>query len=185
VVTVKYATADNTATAGSGDYVAITPPQTLTFNPGDPVTGDVSVTINGDIFNEPDETFFVNLTDPGNVTIADNRGVGVILNDDATNAVEPPAAPAAETFVGANFPNPFSGETTIPVGLTAASEVRVRIYDARGRLVRSFDEQKTQGVQRIRWDGLDAGGARLPSGFYVARIEVQGKVFNQPLKIVR
>jgi len=185
VVTVKYATADNTATSGSGDYVAINPAQTLTFTPGDPLTGEVSVTINGDIFNEPDETFFVNLTDPGNATISDTRGVGVILNDDETTAVEPSAAPVAETFVGTNFPNPFSSETTIPVGLTAASQVRVRIYDARGRLVRSFDEQKTQGVQRIRWDGLDAGGSRLPSGFYVARIEAEGKIFNQSLKILR
>ena len=186
VVTVKYATQDNTATSGSGDYVAISPAQTLTFNPGDPITGDVLVTINGDIFNEPDETFFVNLTLPTNATIADNRGVGVIINDDETTGVEPPASPGvAETFVGTNFPNPFSGETTIPVGLTAASQVRVRIYDARGRLVRSFDVQKPQGVQRLQWDGSDAAGARLPSGFYVARIEAEGKFFNQPMKIVR
>ena len=185
-VTVKYATQDNTATAGSGDYVAISTPQTLTFNPGDPLTGDVEVTINGDISNEADETFFVNLTLPTNATISDNRGVGVIINDDATTAVEPPASPAvAETFVGTNFPNPFSGETTIPVGLTAASQVRVRIYDARGRLVRSFEVEKPQGVQRVQWDGSDTAGARLPSGFYVARIEAEGKFFNQPMKIVR
>jgi hypothetical protein len=186
VVTVKYATQDNTATSGSGDYVAISTPQTLTFNPGDPLTGDVEVTINGDIFNEADETFFVNLTLPTNATISDNKGVGVIINDDATTAVEPPASPAvAETFVGTNFPNPFSSGTTIPVGLTAASQVRVRIYDARGRLVRSFDVNKAQGVQRVQWDGSDAAGARLPSGFYVARIEAEGKFFNQSMKIVR
>jgi large repetitive protein len=185
VVTVKYATQDNSATAPS-DYVAITPAQTLTLNPGG-LTGQIQVTINGDTTVEPDESFFVNLTLPTNATIADNRGVGTILNDDVTTGIEEPgASPAvAETFVGVNYPNPFSGETTIPVGLTAASEVRVRIYDARGRLVRSFDVQKSQGVQHLRWNGVDEGGVRLPSGFYVARIEAEGKIFNQPMKIVR
>ncbi len=185
VVTVKYATADNTATAGSGDYVAISPPQTLTFNPGNPVTGEVSVTVNGDMLIEPDETFFVNLTDPSNATIADARGVGVIVNDDVTAGIDPASAPVAETFVGPNFPNPFSSETMFPVGLMAASQVQVRIYDVRGRLVRSFDEQKNPGMQRVRWDGLDGAGAQLPSGFYVARIETEGKVFKQSLRIIR
>src|SRR4030095_1690639 len=73
VVSVKYATQDNTATATS-DYVAITPAQTLPFNPGGPLTGSVSVTINGDINNEADETFFVNLTLPTNATISDAQG---------------------------------------------------------------------------------------------------------------
>ena len=78
-VTTNYATADSTATASS-DYAAI-PSTLLAFNPSD-TSKIVSVTINGDTGFEPDETFFVNLSNPGNATISDNQGLGTIQNDD-------------------------------------------------------------------------------------------------------
>ena len=43
----------------------------------------VSVTIMGDVANEADETFFVNLSNPTNATISDAQGVGTIVSDDA------------------------------------------------------------------------------------------------------
>jgi glucose/arabinose dehydrogenase/disulfide oxidoreductase YuzD len=77
-VTVQYATANNTATAGN-DYTAAS--GTVTFMPGQ-TSQPVSITINGDITFEPNETFFVNLTSPTNGTISDSQGVGTISNDD-------------------------------------------------------------------------------------------------------
>ena len=79
-VTVNFTTADGTATAGS-DYVATS--GTLTFNPGD-TTKTITVLVNGDTLNEANETFFVNLSNPVNATIADGQGQGTILNDDTT-----------------------------------------------------------------------------------------------------
>jgi hypothetical protein len=78
-VKVDYATADGTATAGS-DYVATN--GTLTFNSGD-LTKTVQVTINGDQSFEPDETFFINLSNPANANLSKGQGRGTILNDDA------------------------------------------------------------------------------------------------------
>jgi hypothetical protein len=77
-VTVKFATADESATAGS-DYEAAT--GTLTFNPGE-TTKTVSVNITGDLTNEFDETLLLNLSEPTNAGIADGQGVGTITNDD-------------------------------------------------------------------------------------------------------
>ncbi|HKS08021.1 MAG TPA: Calx-beta domain-containing protein [Pyrinomonadaceae bacterium] len=77
-VTVNYATANDTAVAGS-DYVAAN--GTLTFTPGQQ-SQTVSVTINGDATFEPTESFFVNLTNPVNATLSDSQGVGTITNDD-------------------------------------------------------------------------------------------------------
>lgn len=82
-VTVNYATADNTATAGS-DYQSTN--GTLTFNPGQ-TTQTLTVLVNGDTTFEPDETFFVNLTTPVNATISDTQGQGTITNDDAAPPV--------------------------------------------------------------------------------------------------
>jgi uncharacterized repeat protein (TIGR01451 family) len=79
--TVDVATADNTATLADSDYVQV-PVTTLTFNPGDPLTQIVPVTINGDVAIEDNETFFVNLTNPTNSVIDDAQGIGTIINDD-------------------------------------------------------------------------------------------------------
>jgi hypothetical protein len=83
-VTVAYATADDTATAGS-DYQAAS--GTLTFAPGS-TTQTINVTVNGDTTIEPDETFFVNLSSPtGGATIADAQAIGTILDDDNTPTI--------------------------------------------------------------------------------------------------
>ena len=78
-VTVQYATADASATAGS-DYAAL-PLTTLTFAPGQ-TSQPVTVTVNGDTTFEPNETFFVNLSNASGANIADGQGLGTIVNDD-------------------------------------------------------------------------------------------------------
>lgn len=77
-ITIDFATANGIAIAGS-DYV--TTGGTLTFNPG-VMTQQVNVPIIGDPAMEPDETFFVNLSNPANATIANAQGIGTITNDD-------------------------------------------------------------------------------------------------------
>jgi hypothetical protein len=77
-ITVSYATADGTATAGS-DYQAAS--GTLTFAPGE-ASKTITVFVNGDRLPEPNETFVLNLSSPTNATIADGQGVGTILDDE-------------------------------------------------------------------------------------------------------
>jgi Calx-beta domain/Right handed beta helix region len=59
-VTVDFATADGTAKAPA-DYTATS--GVVTFLPGE-TSKTIPVTINGDLLDEPDETFFVNLSNP-------------------------------------------------------------------------------------------------------------------------
>src|SRR5262245_12250474 len=77
-VTINYATANGTATAGS-DYTATA--GTLTFEPGQ-TSQTIPVPILGDRIGEPNETFVVNLDSPINATIADGQGVGTIVDDE-------------------------------------------------------------------------------------------------------
>jgi hypothetical protein len=78
-VSVRYATANGSATAGDGDFVGKS--GTLTFAPGE-TTKTITVLVNGDKKREPSEQFYVNLSQARNATIADARGIGTILNDD-------------------------------------------------------------------------------------------------------
>ena len=77
-VTVNYATADGTAKA-PGDYTART--GTLTFLAGQ-TTKTLSVLARGDLADEANETFFVNLSAAVNATIADSQGQVTIVNED-------------------------------------------------------------------------------------------------------
>jgi len=78
-VSVTYATANGTATEPT-DYQQLTS-TVLTFNPGE--TGkNVTVVVKGDTAFEPNETFFVNLSNPVNATIGDAQGLGTINDDD-------------------------------------------------------------------------------------------------------
>jgi uncharacterized repeat protein (TIGR01451 family) len=79
-VTVQYATRSNTA-ARNVDFVAKS--GTLTFAPYQR-TALVTVQVKGDTTVEADETFFVDLSNPTNATLADPVGRGTILNDDGT-----------------------------------------------------------------------------------------------------
>lgn len=79
-VTVRYATANGTAVAGSrGDYTATS--GTLRFNPGETVK-TIAVAVRNDSLVERDETFFVNLSQPTAASIQTGRATGTILDDD-------------------------------------------------------------------------------------------------------
>jgi Calx-beta domain/Domain of unknown function (DUF4114) len=75
---VDYTTIDGIATAGS-DYVATS--GTLTFAPGD-ISKTITVKINGDTIFEPDEKFFVKLSNSVGNVIVNATSTGTILNDD-------------------------------------------------------------------------------------------------------
>jgi large repetitive protein len=78
-VTVDWATGGGTASAVS-DYVPAN--GTVSFAPG-VTTKTVTIQVVGDTGPEPNETFFVNLSNPSpNAYIFDPQGVGTIVNDD-------------------------------------------------------------------------------------------------------
>ena len=77
-VTVDYATADGTATAGE-DYTATT--GTLTFSSGEQ-TKTISVPLIDDAIDEGQETFTLTLSNPSQARILDGEATGTIINSD-------------------------------------------------------------------------------------------------------
>jgi hypothetical protein len=90
-VTVSYATANGTATAGS-DYVSKS--GTLTFTSGT-ATQPLTVLVNGDTTSEPNETFVVTLSSPTNAVLGTAQGTGTIVNDEGTPTPTITASPTA------------------------------------------------------------------------------------------
>jgi predicted extracellular nuclease len=83
-VTFDISTQNNSATTGDNDYVGKTLlAQTI---PATQTSYTFDVTVNGDMSFEPNETFFVNISNVTNATILDGQGVGTITNDDCPPA---------------------------------------------------------------------------------------------------
>ncbi|MCA9145054.1 MAG: DUF5050 domain-containing protein [Planctomycetales bacterium] len=79
-VSIDYATQDDTADSGAGDYVPTS--GELTWEPGDNTDRVVSVTVNGDTESESDELFLLALSNPSNGILRKDTGYGWILNDE-------------------------------------------------------------------------------------------------------
>lgn len=82
-----------------------------------------------------------------------------------------------------NYPNPFNPETVIEYHLPEVAEVRLAIYNILGQKVAMLvNELQEAGVYRVRWDGKNGSGVRVPSGVYVYAIRAGS--FSQRKKMV-
>jgi ELWxxDGT repeat protein len=103
VTTVDYATADGTALAGV-DYTKVES-TTVSFAPGE-ISKKIIVPIIGDLVDETDKNFQVNLSKPTSATLAAKAtATGTILNDDTPLSIAVIDNSAAETKLG-ETPNP-------------------------------------------------------------------------------
>jgi hypothetical protein len=84
-----------------------------------------------------------------------------------------------------NYPNPFNAKTTISFRLLQAANVKINIFDIRGRLVdRLIDENLNAGYHNIEWMGLNDSPNDLSSGIYLYTIIVDNiSVFRKMLHL--
>ena len=87
-----------------------------------------------------------------------------------------------------NYPNPFNPETWIPYRLSEDSNVSITIYDAAGKIVRTFSLGfQSAGFYQDRgraayWDGKNAFGESVASGLYFYRLATP--TFEQTRRLI-
>ena len=70
-----------------------------------------------------------------------------------------------------NFPNPTAATSTIQFHVARAGDVRLDVYDVRGRLVETvYNQPTTAGTHSVDWNA-----GRLASGTYLYRLQVGGE----------
>jgi len=90
-------------------------------------------------------------------------------------------AGAMLSFAG---PNP-AGTTRLSYVVPTATHVSLRVYDARGRLVKTLlDRDAAPGAATIDWDGSDDNGARVSKGVYYVRY-VAGATTSEKKVVLR
>jgi hypothetical protein len=169
-ITFDISTQDNSATTADNDYVGKT---LLAQNiPAGSTNYVFDVTVNGDVAFEPDEAFFVNLSNVSgtNVIVLDGQGVGTIRNDDC------PASPGDVVISqiyggggnsGATFTHDFIelfNQGTTPVNLTGWS---VQYQSAAGT-----------GT----WQVTPLSGTIAPGGYYLVQEDSNANV-GSPLPV--
>ena len=85
------------------------------------------------------------------------------------------------TALRGNYPNPFSGQTSIVYELARETSVRLVIFDVMGREVaRLVDEHRPAGRYTVEFDA-----SRLSSGLYLCRMETDASTHTVTLVSVR
>ena len=153
---VQAATADGTATA-PGDYTALSL-TTIDFPIG--VTSQaVTVDVVGDNGVEPNETFYVNLSTPVNLTMGDNQGIGTITNDDTAGIVVNPTTGQFTTEGGSTAPFTIvltsQPSASVSIGLSSSDPTEGAVAPASV----TFDGSNWNAPQTVTVTGVDDADA--------------------------
>ncbi|MFO7890339.1 MAG: FlgD immunoglobulin-like domain containing protein [bacterium] len=78
-------------------------------------------------------------------------------------------------FHVSNFPNPFNLSTTVTVELPYKDTITLRVYDVRGRIVKTLISDKTMsaGTYTATWNGRNESGQIMSSGVYLIQLKGQ------------
>jgi hypothetical protein len=103
--------------------------------------------------------------------------------------VEDPAiyldVPACFALRG-NAPNPFNPATNISFDVPISSHVKLVVFDAAGRRVRTLVNQElAAGVYTHKWDGCDDKGRSVASGVYLYRMQARSFAKNKRMTLIR
>jgi hypothetical protein len=84
------------------------------------------------------------------------------------------------------WPNPFNPNLEIRFRLHADGPTVVRVYDARGALVRTLlQADLAADLHVLRWDGRDASGLTVASGTYWIRVSAHGEEYTTRAVLVK
>jgi hypothetical protein len=93
--------------------------------------------------------------------------------------------PVAHPYLLAG-PNPFNPRTELRFGFPHAVDVKLDIYDIRGRrVIRLIDGMMAAGRHEITWTGTDGRGRGAASGVYFVHMRFGSDVLTQKITLVR
>ncbi len=130
-------------------------------------------------------TFYEKIED-----LSDNRTHIDIVKRFIKNLIMPDSNPII-TRLYANYPNPFNPETWIPYQLAEDSQVTIRIYNTKGKVVRTiFSGHQRAGFyisqgKAAYWDGKNDIGEIAASGLYIYELETPNNKLTRRLVILK
>lgn len=108
-----------------------------------------------------------------------------IESDLSTSAATTTTAKSAQLETK-NYPNPFSGKTTIEFTLEEHKQVNITIFDMDGTQIKTLVNQNYQpGKYTLPWDGTNDQGAKLTPGVYFYVLKTDNKSISKKMIYAR
>ena len=83
-------------------------------------------------------------------------------------------------------PNPFTTKATIRFGLKESGWVSLKVYNLRGKRVKTlFEGNRNAGLHKGVWDLKDEAGSEVSSGVYFYRLTANGASETRKLILIR
>ena len=83
-------------------------------------------------------------------------------------------------------PNPFNNTCQIKIHNPESNKIIINIFDVRGKLINNLiNKEINSGVHHFEWNALDNNGKRVASGTYFYMIQLEEKIFNGKLLLLK
>lgn len=90
------------------------------------------------------------------------------------------------TKITSIYPNPFIRNVSIEYAITAKQNVRIDVFDLKGRaLINLVNTKQAEGIHTVMWDGRDARGAAVSAQIYIIRFQSGRYVKNTKIYKIR
>jgi len=85
-----------------------------------------------------------------------------------------------------NYPNPFNPSTTIKYSVPKNSNIKVRIYNMMGQLIKTLvNESKSPGNYEVQWYGKNEENLSVASGIYFYQLESENFVKTNKMILLK
>lgn len=109
-------------------------------------------------------------------------GIELPRNSGSSSSETPSTTASSDVRILEGYPNSSNSGMNISYILNNRSNVRIQIYDATGRLIRSYEMGVQEpGTYTVNWDGNYGNGAPAASGIYLCRIVAGNQVVSKSM----
>ena len=85
-----------------------------------------------------------------------------------------------------NCPNPFNIETSFNYSVAKTSEIRIRIFNIKGELIKEiYKGKKEPGIYQAKWHGEDETGKIVSSGIYIILFEYGRNIVSRKITLLK
>jgi len=109
-----------------------------------------------------------------------------LLTDSATAIEDDSSEVLPEKLSIDNYPNPFNPSTNIIINIPKSSNVKLSIYDLKGRQIKQlFHQSMNPGRKRFTWDSKDENNNPVAGGVYIAKLQVGHTIINKKITLIK
>jgi len=91
-----------------------------------------------------------------------------------------------EFKISSPYPNPFNPSIKINYELIEVSNLNISVFNIYGKKIFNYDNLSiTPGKYEFNWNGVDTYGNKISSGVYLIRFNINDKIFNQKVSLIK